>query len=220
MRASEINNWYSRINTVMSRHGLANLPSPNLSAGTTIITKSLIDTLQNGINATKNDVYLSTLTLGAMPAVTKGAVAQKSTYDAIEANVKVLETAICRNLVSHSNGICSNGNNSNGTNSNGSNSNGKNSYGSKSNGSNSNGKKSTSTNSYGCKQDSKNSNGTNGNGYNINGWNSNGTCSNGSDSNGSNSNGSYSNGTNSNGNNGNGYNNNGSYIDVKNSKTS
>lgn len=249
MKVSEINNWYTRINKVLTKHGLVNLTNPGLVSKTTKISATVLNNIQAGINAQKYDEYLGTLTYGTMTTQTKGQKASQTAYNQIETNVKELETAICRNKITYSNGPCTNGSNdylnhNNGDLVNGSKSNGSRSNGSLGNGTNSNGKNSTSTNSYGSfgnggdskgtksnggKSDGSYSNGsysygTNGNGYNYDGDHSNGDQSNGHDSNGDQSNeaqynGTHVNGTNSLGTKDNGTHDQGTKIDVKNNKT-
>lgn len=217
MNASETKGWYTRINTVLSRHGLAQVAVPALVAGQTVITAAHFNNIRTAIENQKKDEYLKTLNYSALDPFEKDITQLSGTKrNQIETNVLELESAICRNKYNCTNGTNSNGSYSNGSDSYGTDSNGKNSNGSNTNGSHGNGKNSTSTNHNGTSAD-----GWIGylNGYNIHGTHSNGSLTNGSNSNGSNSNGTKSNGSHSNGSNNNGTCSNGTRIDVKNTNT-
>lgn len=226
MLVTEINGWYTRVNKVLSNHGLAQLTVPTITSGTTL-SYTTINDLKNGINTKKTDEYLKALTYTTLSTTSQYDKTLATDKAAIESNVATLETAICRNKFTNSNG-----NNSYGADSNGKYENGTCSYSTNYNGtcpdgtcsysSNSNGKYDNGSNSYGTKSYSSNSNGKYDNGSNSYVDKSNGTCSYSTNSNGNNGNGTCPYGTNSNGDKSNGTYSNGicknvTIVDVKNS---
>ena len=193
---SDINSWYSALNTIITNYGGGIATIPNLSPTQKQIDAADPNKYYNKLTELQADTYLSHANYPVYSLRGAGNLIYPS--DIVSATgAGYLGDVRCRNDAANNSGYMSNGVRQNGKNSSG---------GNGANGTNSNGNKSVGTPDWAW-HNQNNSNGTNSNGFvgvalsydqgtNSNGSksntiNSNGTCSSGGDS----ANGKYANGT-------------------------
>lgn len=192
---SDYSSWYTRLNTVRTRVGLATV-NPYETIAAPLKAKSVhMTTLKSQLDDTRTHYNLTgTLAWDTTPGINPGNKFAQQQLTALINTLQSLESVNVAGIsyaqTTNSNGTDVNGTNGNGTCSNGVRSNTYRSDGTNSNGSNSNGKK-YNGGAY--------SNGSHVNGVKSNGTKTNGTNAQGSYSQGTNSNVAHNNGTKSNG---------------------
>lgn len=209
---TELKNWYTIFNNVISNYG-GSLSTKTVPSSGSQAIPSNVNNLFTAINEMANETYLGTqpsLYSTDYTVVASGNKINRSSITPVSSTASKITSIKCRNKISYSCGTNSSGTQSCGTNSNGTNSDGTWGNVSKSDGTHNNGTLTQGT----CVQGSKNINS-----YNS-GSNPNGTKSYGYNSYLDRSNGTNSNGTNSCGTNSNVNKTNGSIIDILNANTS
>lgn len=208
IKRSDIDSWYSKLNSILSKHGLNTIPIPSIQS---TATAAHVTPLTDKLNSMKSDAYYKLATYSDWGEAVQGAIMRELVPTGLSFSLaNIAAQIVCRNMASNSHGTNSNVINSNGTCSNGTNDDGKYSNGTRPNQTCWNGPCYNGYHGKGGNYFEPHNYGSCSNGTNSDGYNSNGACSKGSKTNGTCSQGYKSNGRKYNG----------SEIDANNSNSS
>lgn len=121
-KSQDVANWYSRLNAILTGHGLSGVAAPEISGAA---KAAQVTPLTDKLESMKTDTYYKLATYSDWGQAVKGAIMREQTPSGVEATLSSIEaTIVCRNTAANSHGTCANGTHSNGSKSNGSNSDG------------------------------------------------------------------------------------------------